>query len=97
MQVRDLLSRDAGARLELRESPERGVHVKGLKEFVVKSAAEMASVLEVGGHGCWAAARTQQRRRPCRPAACAVHGTEWLPCWRLSSLEALHQASILDT
>ncbi|PSC70144.1 kinesin-ii motor [Micractinium conductrix] len=47
-EVRDLLSRDAGARLELRESPERGVHVKGLKEFVVKSAAEMASVLEVG-------------------------------------------------
>lgn len=48
-QVRDLLSKDPSARLELRESPERGVHVRGLKEFVVKSAAEMAAVLEVGG------------------------------------------------
>lgn len=66
-EVRDLLSRDARERLELRESPERGVHVRGLKEFVVKSAQEMRGVLEVGGlpgglgkqHaclvcGCWA-------------------------------------------
>ena len=60
-QVRDLLSKDPSARLELRESPERGVHVRGLKEFVVKSAAEMAAVLEVGAGGvvqgwlggCW--------------------------------------------
>lgn len=50
-QVRDLLSKDPTARLELRESPERGVHVRGLREFVVKSAAEMASVLEVGWAG----------------------------------------------
>jgi hypothetical protein len=61
-EVRDLLSRDAKARLELRESPERGVHVRGLLEFVVKSAAEMAAVLEVGARQggllglcpCWA-------------------------------------------
>lgn len=47
LQVRDLLSKDPAARLELRESPERGVHVRGLREFVVKGAAEMAAVLEV--------------------------------------------------
>ena len=47
-EVRDLLSGDAKARLELRESPEWGVHVRGLREFVVKSAAEMAAVLAVG-------------------------------------------------
>ncbi|KAL4436755.1 hypothetical protein ABPG75_003894 [Micractinium tetrahymenae] len=47
-EARDLLSRDARERLELRESPERGVHVRGLKEFVVKSAQEMRAVLEVG-------------------------------------------------
>lgn len=46
-EVRDLLSRDAKSRVELRESPGQGVHVRGLKEFVVKSAAEMAAVLEV--------------------------------------------------
>lgn len=53
-QVRDLLSKDPSARLELRESPERGVHVRGLKEFVVKSSVEMAAVLEVRGvQGCF--------------------------------------------
>lgn len=46
-EVRDLLSRDAKSGVELRESPGQGVHVRGLKEFVVKSAAEMAAVLEV--------------------------------------------------
>ena len=52
--MRDLLSKDSAARLELRESPERGVHVRGLREFVVRSAAEMAAVLEVRlGVGGW--------------------------------------------
>lgn len=46
-EIRDLLAKDPKARLELRESPERGVHVRGLREFVVKSAAEMAAVLQV--------------------------------------------------
>ncbi len=46
-EIRDLLSKDPRAKLDLRESPERGVYVKGLREFVVKSAAEMAAVLEV--------------------------------------------------
>ncbi|GAB4823122.1 hypothetical protein N2152v2_010168 [Parachlorella kessleri] len=47
-EIRDLLSKDPKAKLDLRESPERGVYVKGLREFVVKSAAEMAAVLQVG-------------------------------------------------
>ena len=45
-EIRDLLSKDPKAKLDLRESPERGVYVKGLREFVVKSAAEMAAVLQ---------------------------------------------------
>lgn len=49
--VRDLLSRATRQQLELRESPDRGVHVRGLKEFVVKSAQEMRAVLEVGVFG----------------------------------------------
>lgn len=46
-EIRDLLAKDPKAKLELRESAERGVYVKGLREFVVKNAAEMAAVLEV--------------------------------------------------
>ena len=46
-EVRDLLGRDPKARLELREAPRRGVYAKGLREFVVKSAEEMAAVLQV--------------------------------------------------
>ena len=57
--MRDLLSKDPSARLELRESPERGVHVRGLREFVVKSAQEMAAVLEVRR---WGLPTTQGRR-----------------------------------
>ena len=42
------------ARLELHEAREGGVYVKGLNTFVVKSEAEIAAVLEVGGNetGC---------------------------------------------
>ena len=36
-------------RLELHEGREGGVYVKGLNTFVVKSEAEIAAVLEVGG------------------------------------------------
>lgn len=46
-EIRDLLSKDPRAKLDLRESPDRGVYVKGLREFVVKSAEEMAAVLQV--------------------------------------------------
>lgn len=52
-QVRDLLSKDPKARLELHEAKDGGVYVKGLNTFVVKSEAEIAAVLEVGGNG-WA-------------------------------------------
>ena len=50
-EVRDLLGRDPKARLELREAPGRGVYARGLREYVVKSAEEMAAVLQVG-RGC---------------------------------------------
>lgn len=46
-EIRDLLSKNPQARLELKEHPERGVYVKDLMQFVVKSVAEINSVLQV--------------------------------------------------
>lgn len=46
--IRDLLSRNpAQTKLELKESTDRGVYVKDLMQFVVKSVQEMNNVLEV--------------------------------------------------
>jgi Kinesin motor domain len=49
-EIRDLLSRSPQARLELKEHPDRGVYVRDLMQFVVKSAAEISSVLQVRAH-----------------------------------------------
>eukprot|EP00882_Tetradesmus_deserticola_P018117 GHRQ01019442.1.p1 GENE.GHRQ01019442.1~~GHRQ01019442.1.p1 ORF type:complete len:229 (+),score=30.05 GHRQ01019442.1:1193-1879(+) len=46
-EIRDLLSKSPEARLELKEHPDRGVYVKDLMQFVVKSVAEIGSVLQV--------------------------------------------------
>ncbi len=46
-EVRDLLSKNPKNKLELKERKEQGVYVKGLNSFVVKSVAEITSVLEV--------------------------------------------------
>jgi kinesin family protein 3/17 len=46
-EVRDLLSKDSKASLELKEHKESGVYVKGLNAFVVKSVPELKNVLEV--------------------------------------------------
>ena len=45
--MRDLLSKNPDKRLEVKESAEKGVYVKGLVHFVVKSVAEINSVLQV--------------------------------------------------
>jgi len=47
-EIRDLLSKNPQQRLELKEHPDRGVYVKDLMQFVVKSVAEINSVLQVG-------------------------------------------------
>jgi hypothetical protein len=48
-EVRDLLARDPSqSKLQLKESPERGVYVKGLMQFVVKGVPEITRVLQVG-------------------------------------------------
>lgn len=47
-EVRDLLSKNPNQRLEVKETPDKGVYVKGLVQFVVKSIAEINSVLQVG-------------------------------------------------
>lgn len=51
-EVRDLLSKNPNQRLEVKESAEKGVYVKGLVQFVVKSVAEINSVLQVCEYMC---------------------------------------------
>jgi len=46
--IRDLLSKNPQTKLELKESTDKGVYVKDLMQFVVKSKAEINSVLHVG-------------------------------------------------
>ena len=46
-EVRDLLSKNPNQRLDVKETPDKGVFVKGLVQFVVKSVAEINSVLQV--------------------------------------------------
>ena len=46
-EVRDLLSKNPNQRLDVKETPDKGVYVKGLVQFVVKSVAEINSVLQV--------------------------------------------------
>ena len=47
-EVRDLLSKDPKNRLELKENADRGVYVKDLTSYVVKSVNEMENVLLAG-------------------------------------------------
>lgn len=46
-EIRDLLAKNPEQRLELKETPDRGVYVKDLMQFVVKGVAEISSVLQV--------------------------------------------------
>jgi hypothetical protein len=46
-EIRDLLSKEAGKKLDLKETVDRGVYVKDLMQFVVKGPAEMNNVLQV--------------------------------------------------
>ncbi|ESN94380.1 hypothetical protein HELRODRAFT_68699 [Helobdella robusta] len=47
-EIRDLLSKDQKARLELREHPESGVYVKDLSSFVTKNEQEILQIMDVG-------------------------------------------------
>ncbi|MEW5311561.1 MAG: hypothetical protein WDW38_003270 [Sanguina aurantia] len=47
-EVRDLLSKEPKNSLELKDSKEGGVYVKGQNQFVVKGVQELKNVLEVG-------------------------------------------------
>lgn len=46
-EIRDLLAKNPKNKLQLKESKDRGVYVKGISSFVVKSVEEITSVLEV--------------------------------------------------
>ncbi len=47
-EIRDLLSKDQKARLELKERPDTGIYVKDLSSFVCKSQCEIEHVMAVG-------------------------------------------------
>jgi len=47
-EIHDLLGKDIKARLEMKESPEKGVFVKELSMIVVKSVAEMEKLMNIG-------------------------------------------------
>ena len=47
-EVRDLLSKNLGKHLELKERPDTGVYVKDLSSFVCKSVSEIEHVMSVG-------------------------------------------------
>lgn len=47
-EVRDLLSKNQGKYLELKERPDTGVYVKDLSSFVCKSVSEIEHVMSVG-------------------------------------------------
>lgn len=47
-EVRDLLSKEHGKKLELKESPDRGVYVKDQSQFVCKNFDEIYKVLKAG-------------------------------------------------
>lgn len=47
-EIRDLLSKNQQARLELKESPDKGVYVKDLSAFITKNVQEIEHVMEVG-------------------------------------------------
>ena len=47
-EIRDLLAKTPNTRLELKETPDNGVYVRDLTNFVVKSVPEIRKVLEVG-------------------------------------------------
>lgn len=50
-EIRDLLSKSPKDKLELKEHKDRGVYVKGLNAFVVKSVPEIKNLLEVRKEG----------------------------------------------
>lgn len=47
-EIRDLLSKTPKAKLELKDHPDGGVFVKDLSNLIVKSAADLRQVMEVG-------------------------------------------------
>lgn len=47
-EIRDLLGRDPKQKLELKESSKKGLYVKGLTSYVVKSIEEITHVMRVG-------------------------------------------------
>lgn len=47
-EIHDLLSKDVKAKMELKESPEKGVFVKDLLQIEVDSIAKMEQYMEIG-------------------------------------------------
>lgn len=81
-EIRDLLSKNPQARLELKEHPDRGVYVKDLMQFVVKSVAEIGSVLQVR-RLAWAG-RRWLGALACKWQFAGPSSCRWQPTWDAS-------------
>lgn len=90
-EVRDLLSKNPNQRLEVKESAEKGVYVKGLVQFVVKSVAEINSVLQVclacPSH-CTAVYEVNEKGASSRPCKHTNKFCVVLPCIAMSVARA---------
>lgn len=49
-EIHDLLSKDVKGRLDLKESPDKGVFVKDLSMIIVKSVSEMVNLMDKGNN-----------------------------------------------
>lgn len=47
-EIRDLLVKEAGCKLEIKEHPDRGIYVKGLSSFNVDSLGDIEEILSIG-------------------------------------------------
>ncbi len=46
--IRDLLSKNSDAKLDLKENPDKGVYVKELATFIVKSISDIELYMDLG-------------------------------------------------
>lgn len=64
-EIRDLLSKEYTKRLELKESPDKGVYVKDLIQFVAKGVGELNNVLKwvtaISMHACHALCKARRK------------------------------------
>ena len=105
--IRDLLSKNPNAKLELKESVDKGVYVKDLMQFVVKGVPEINSVQMVrrpGGGGRASMDTGEAFMRwvpgwPCLPAcvrACIQVGMTVCACVQVGKTVCVRACRLMD-